>query len=1205
MPTDPSSAVLPRSFIQSRAAKVVLWLAVVSLLWTVLLGWALPHWAKPRVEVAATQALGMPVTLDKIEVQPWTLTVTLNGLTVGARPSALLQLPQAQVRLSIESLWRWAPVIRRITLTQPQVWIERQAAQRFNFTAMVERLQSGPATPRSEPARFALYNIQVQQGVVRYTDRVLQQEHRVEALNIGVPFVSNLPSFMEVDVKPLLEARVDGSAVRISGRSHPFASGERSTVELNWAEVDLARWMPAVKPFLPPEVQVAVERGRLDTALTLSFEERQSPAVAKLVVQGRMTVSDLAVNWPEGGVAGQWSSLVVEGVDALPLERQVKIAGVTLGGLQLQTTAVPERRAGKSGKPAPVVSAASSATASSPPWGWSVGRVRVAASRVQAQAPGGEALPMLGPVHLGLDGLDSRAAAAPAKVHLDATAATGGQLSVDGTAKVASGQATLTVVLSKWQAAPWLAPLRQAVPLPLTWSEGDVSAAGQLKVSPEGLSVVDANLQCSGVKTSARAAGLHDHVNLTRLDVQGVRARLNWADPTLSKGLNMLTVASVAMDQLDAQATRQADGRWALQPAASPSAAAVASASTAVSPVINLTDLRCTDCKVLVNDASVNPAARFSLAKAELKLKGVSSDLSRVVGFEFNGLGQERGRLTLSGEVRPQPLSLRTKLVVAGLDLRALQPYMAPHVNLVLVAAQAHAQGTLNLASDAQVSAASLKARYQGRVGLSALRTQDSLTEADFLSWGALSLDGVDASWQGGALTADLGRISLNDFYGRVIINPDGRLNLSEILRHEAGAQPKSLTTPQPATAVADATRAPVDAASKPPMNLRWQNVALTKGRVDFTDNFIKPNYSARLTQIQGVVSAVSSSKPEPATVKVSGMVDDSAPLQISGQLHPLGAQLYTDIQGSAKGIELTRLSPYAGRYAGYAIEKGSLSVNVHYKVNQGKLEAENKVFLDQLTFGQRVESPDATKLPVLLAVSLLKNSRGEIDVNLPISGSLDDPKFSVGGIIWRVVLNLIGKAVTAPFSLLFGGSHDELGFVSFDAGSEELSAQTRQRLDTLASKLMDRPQLKLEATGRADPAVDVEGLRQRHVERLVQAAKAKATGQTSSEVTVAPEERAQWLAAAYKAADIKKPRNVLGLAKTLPPTEMEALLKASAAADATALMTLANHRGDQVKAYLVSKLPAERVLLTASKVGVEGLVNDKGPTTRVQFTVK
>ena len=388
-------------------------------------------------------------------------------------------------------------------------------------------------------------------------------------------------------------------------------------------------------------------------------------------------------------------------------------------------------------------------------------------------------------------------------------------------------------------------------------------------------------------------------------------------------------------------------------------------------------------------------------------------------------------------------------------------------------------------------------------------------------------------------------------------------------------------------------------------MKLRWQGITLSKGRVDFTDNFIKPNYSADLTRIEGAISAVASDKPEPATVSVAGAVDDGAPLQITGQLHPLGPRLYTDIQGSAKGIELTRLTPYAARYAGYNIEKGSLSVNVHYKVDGGKLEADNKIFLDQLTFGDKTDSPDATKLPVLFAVSLLKNTRGEIDINLPISGSLDDPQFSVGGIIWRVFVNLITKAVTAPFSLLSGGGGDELGFVPFEAGSAVLSDAARQRLDALAGKLNDRPALKLEATGRADPAVDVDGLRQAHVDRLMRVAKAKATGQSPDDVSVGADERDTWLTAAYKAADIKKPRNLVGLAKSLPPADMLALLKASAPVGPEVLRDLADTRGNAVKAYLSARISPERVLLTASKVGVDGLAQDKGPSSRVQFDIK
>jgi len=280
----------------------------------------------------------------------------------------------------------------------------------------------------------------------------------------------------------------------------------------------------------------------------------------------------------------------------------------------------------------------------------------------------------------------------------------------------------------------------------------------------------------------------------------------------------------------------------------------------------------------------------------------------------------------------------------------------------------------------------------------------------------------------------------------------------------------------------------------------------------------------------------------------------------------------------------------------------------VRYRIVDGKLEAENQLYLDQLTFGDKVDSPSALKLPILLAVALLKDRNGVIDIHLPISGSLDDPKFSIGGIIVKVIVNLITKAITAPFALLasaFGGGGEELGYVEFEPGSTALSEASSRRLDTLAKALLDRPALRLEATGRADPAQDEVALRRQHLDRLMRAAKAKSSGDLPDSVTIEPAERPRWLEAAYKAADLKtKPRNAIGLAKSLPPEQMEALLLESAPAGEEALRTLANQRGDRVKAYLSTKVPPERVLLTASRLGTEG-IEDKGRTTRVGFALK
>ncbi|TAK92782.1 MAG: DUF748 domain-containing protein, partial [Aquabacterium sp.] len=872
-------------------------------------------------------------------------------------------------------------------------------------------------------------------------------------------------------------------------------------------------------------------------------------------------------------------------------------------------------------EPAPASTAA--------PWSWQIGQLQFNVARLDAQTQSTQAWPVIDQLRFKVGGLSSQAKAAPAAWQLNLHDEHDATLLAQGHVQAARQMVDAQLNLSKVQISPWLAPLADSLKLPLRVEQGQLAVQAQLNarltaasaLEPAEARLVAGHVAIGQLRAPAAKKGLSDQVAFDELSLDGIQVLL---DLNEGAALRQVSADKLTLSKLTAAITRGSQGEWLgmspgpTTPAPKPSTQG-AGANKPASPVpqFSLKELHCSACQFAFKDQGVSPAAAFELHQTDLHVADLSQDLSRPIALELDTLAQGKGRVRIKGSVKPQPGQVDARVNVAGLDLRAIQPYIDPMVNITLAGAKAQADGLFKLQMPANRG---MQVRYQGRLGLSDVRVLDRVNDADFLSWQGLSLDGADVALDGDAVDANLGRIALKDFYGRLIINPSGQLNVAGIMRHEAGAQARSLTTPEPAAsspapkpvvAAAPSTTQPaasaplLAASSKPAPKLRWQQILLSKGRVDFTDNFIKPNYSARLTQIEGDVSAVSSTKPEPATVKISGAVDDAAPLLITGQLHPLGPKLYTDIEASAKGIELTRMTPYAARYAGYAIDKGTLSVNVHYKVDGGKLDASNKIFLDQLTFGEKTDSPDAVKLPVLFAVSLLKNSKGEIDINLPISGSLDDPQFSVGGIIWRVLVNLITKAVTAPFALLSGGGSDELGYVAFDAGQGELTDSARQRLDSLAAKLVDRPALKLAATGRADPAVDEEGLRKLHVDRLMRAAKAKATGEAPADVQIATQERSTWLAAAYKAADIKKPRNLIGIARALPDAEMEALLKASAPVNAQALRDLANQRGDQVKAYLAHKLPPERILLTASRVGTDGLPDDKGPSSRVQFEIK
>jgi hypothetical protein len=815
--------------------------------------------------------------------------------------------------------------------------------------------------------------------------------------------------------------------------------------------------------------------------------------------------------------------------------------------------------------------------------------VRVQAPSLNLQTEATAPWPGLRAVQLDIKQLASDPKAAPATWRLAWADEHGAAFKADGDVQVAQAQAHATWDLSQLKIVPWLAPVSNLPALralPLQLRDGQLGLKGQVAAqwAPAeqfAVTLKQGQLTLGGIQTRASAAKDADQLNWQDLTLDGIEAQLGAA------GLRSVALEAITLQGLNARLTRDAQGRvlglggapGADEAAAPNRSARAAPASSGPMPTWSVAKLSCQSCQIRVSDQTVSPAGQFDLTRTELSVQGLSQDMGKSLAVALTTQAQGKGRLSFKGQVRPQPLSVQAQVGVSQLELSGLQPYLAPLLNVSLAAGKAQANGRVSMSDDPRQG---LRARYQGGLGLTDLRVLDRINDADILTWTGLSLQGMDVAWNAGALDASLGRIQLKDFYGRVIINPTGQVNLASIVRHEPGAELKSLTTPEPAKPVVPGS-APAPAPTPAPV------------------------VADSAAQVEGEVSAVSSTKPEPATVRIGGAVDDAAPLLITGQLHPLGPRLFTDIEGSAKGIELTRLTPYASRYAGYAIDKGTLSVKVHYKVDGGKLQAENQIFLDQLTFGEKTDSPDATSLPVRFAVSLLQNSKGEIDVALPISGSLDEPQFSVGGIIWKVIVNLITKAVTAPFALLSGGGSQELGLVGFAPGSTELSDESRQRLDTLATKLTDRPALKLEATGMADPVSDAEGLRDLHLARLLRAAKARATQQPVADVVVEAAERDTWLAAAYKAADIKKPRNLVGLAKTLPPAEMAALLKASAVADDAALRDLANRRGDLVKAYLSSRMAPERVLLTASKVASAPASSpkDDGPPSRVQFQVR
>jgi hypothetical protein len=566
----------------------------------------------------------------------------------------------------------------------------------------------------------------------------------------------------------------------------------------------------------------------------------------------------------------------------------------------------------------------------------------------------------------------------------------------------------------------------------------------------------------------------------------------------------------------------------------------------------------------------------------------------------------KKGSLNVDGSLQIYPLDVAVKVDTVAIPLVPLEPYFGQFLNISLTRGQVSNKGE----ATAKLDTAGLKAGYKGSFTLGDFVAVDKLNSADFLKWKSLYFGGIDFRLE--PMAINIGEIALTDYFSRLILNKEGKLNVAEIVRKpegEAVAAKTSETKPVEAkaeTKVATKESGP----AKQPIPIKIGKITLQNGTVNFSDLFVKPNYTVNLSKLGGRVTNLSSAADTVADMELRGRYANSAPVQILGRLNPLAAKSYLDIKAEITGVDLVGFSPYSGKYAGYAIEKGKLSLNVAYKLENNQLAAENRLFIDQFTFGEKIESADATTLPVNLALSLLKNNRGEIDLNLPISGSLEDPEFSIGGLIIKVIVNLFVKAVTSPFALLGSmlGSGEELSNVGFPAGRATIDEAAGKKLEVLAKALKERSSLKLEITGRIHPELDREGFKRLAVERAVKAEKLKdlksaGEGRSLDEIDIAPGEYKLYLTRAYRAAKFPKPRNMIGLLKDLPVEEMEKLMLANASASDGDLDQLGKERAEAVSAWLVNQggVATERLFLVPPK----DRSDEKNQASRADFSLR
>ncbi|HEY4091407.1 MAG TPA: DUF748 domain-containing protein [Luteibacter sp.] len=1164
-----------------RTRRIALGLAIALVLFALLGFLAAPSLIRSQIASRASAALGRQVTVGDVSLNPFTLRLTLERLHIAEADgkSAFLDVGRVTANASWASLFRAAPILDELRVDSPRVHLQRTAPQRFNFTDIIERFTSQPATPDSSPARFALSNIAIHDGQVDFDDRVLDAAHRVDHLELGIPFIANLPSDTDIFVQPLLAMHVDGSPLKVQGQTKPFASSRESTVTLHFDQLDLPRYVG----FVPAPLPVAVPGGKLSGGMTVSFimDEKQ-PSIR---VKGRLALDDLKITGKDGGAL-----LAIGRADADlgvldPMSSRYRLGAITLKDGALRYARLP---GGKSNFD-PLMGSDTPPDPKAPPMDVRIDLLTLVNMKVDyadlaAPAPAHLTLEHLAGTLGGLSTVKAPAAA------LDVSAGlAGGSVATKGAFELAASRYAGTLDIRDVSLAP-LMPLTPPV-LAADITGGRFTADGTLKADWHEAATVrlekakarldDFNLVPHGGRASP-VVWKSLSATITSVDMATSEARV---DALLLDGLS-LDLKRLANGNLDVTSMLPANA----------SAAHPAGKGWTWS----VSHLGVSDSKVTLRDAKA-PGKRNSinLSASAFSIDGLSDDLRKPISLDLKG-GLGAGTFAITGKVKPVPLEADLKMQATRLDVAPLQTLVTVPLNVTVASGLLSVDGEVRYTDRGKDTP---RIAYRGKATLGRVRVQDKLTNDDFLRWNSLSATNMAVAMGEGVPKVAIGGLALDDFYARVIINATGRLNLQDVVANPEAPGAVSVTQAQanPAPKTANEPVA-VPAAEGPEADIRIGQITLTKGRLNYTDNFIKPNYTADVMDLTGKIGAFGTAGgAAPAPLTLQGQLDGNAPVNIDGTINPLAPVAFLDITAKAEGIQLTNLSPYSGKYAGYPITRGRLNVDVHYTLDQRKLNADNHIFIDQLTFGDRIEGPGISHLPVKLAVALLRDSEGRIDVHVPVSGSLDEPHFSVGGLIWRAIGNLIVKAVTSPFRLLAsaGGGREDLGYVEFAPGSAVLDPAADAKLGELVKVLTNKPSISLDIIGRIDTSKDEAGLRKVMVDDLVHQEQVNDKGDDTTAPT--QEQQDKYLERAYKHASFPKPKNMIGLTKSQPPEEMRTLMETNMPVDADALRHLAERRANAVRLWLQGKVDDKRVFVLAPKVDPKG-IDDGGKTTRVDF---
>ncbi|SNR83613.1 protein of unknown function [Methylobacillus rhizosphaerae] len=995
----------------------------------------------------AENKLASRLTVERVSYDPLRLAVTVNNLKLTtADGDDLAGFERLHTDLELSGLFRFAWRLKDIQLDAPHVNFEVTSTG-SNWADLIAKLNENPKEESSgDMARLLIDHIKIARGDIAYADHNRAETFRaaLEPLDLELDGFSTLPEDLG-DYAIMAKLPEQGGTLKWKGEL-----GLNPIVSSGKVELDGLKLSSLLKVLPPDALPVRLDEGLLKAQLDYQFSmPQEQPQVT--VSHMQLTLDSLAAVLLQSQDQAGKVGLQQLQVDLPTLEykaapqTQVQLAGLKLGmnGLSLE-------QAGKPLFELPEM-ALEDVSLDLMQRKIDIGSLKLADGHLYAErAKDG----MVDWQQLHVATADSAGATSEDTQQEDVQAESEPSQPFD----ITLGQFNIAGFKADYADHAFKHLMKVAV--------NDINLSLKLAGPQDAIVLDDIHAEVGKVSV-ASALDNTPAATLGKLEVQGGKVELAESKATL---------AAIVLSGLDTRVLRDSKTiNWAsmLEPATAQSdnkAEPAPAQPQSSSWMLDLKRLALADAAIHFEDKSTPTPVKLDIQQAAVEVKDISLDQKKALPVSLAFKVKQGGAFSSQGKIVPETLNGDFKLKLNQLSLKPFAPYVNQAALLKLNDGAVNIAGNLDLKQGKQLSL-----QYNGGFSVNHLNIVEEEGGQPFLGWKSLSTDNLRLSLAPDQLR--IGELRITEPNGKFIIYEDRSLNVTRILRDQGSAAAPADTAPAAKDGEAFAVAV--------------NRIRIDKAQLEFADLSLTPQFGTNIHSLSGVVNGLSSKEDATAQVELDGKVDEYGSARIRGSLQPFKATDFTDLKLVFRNLEMNRLTPYSGKFAGRRIDSGKLSVDLEYKIKQRQLAGENKFVVNKLRLGEQVSSEDAVNLPLDLAIALLEDSNGVIDLDLPVSGSLDDPEFSYGKIVWKAIVNVLGKIVTSPFRALgnlLGIGADQLEALLFDPGSAELAPPEQEKLKAISEALAKRPALILAVAPVIDDKVDGSALQEQFVRNQVAA---------------------------------------------------------------------------------------------------------------------